>query len=111
MIYCFGEFGNFYHHYLLSKLRGKGFKGHVIPFGGLFKFVSCPHYFCELLTWFGWMFITGFGIGPLLMFVVSTVILMQRSKEKHDKYKLEFNGNNNMMLYPIGRKALIPFVF
>eukprot|EP01084_Bolivina_argentea_P049489 91006_1 len=111
IIYILGEIGNCYHHYLLSKMRPKGFKGHVIPYGGLFNILSCPHYFCELLTWFGWFIVTGFGIGPLTLLVLSLIVLMQRSKEKHDKYRQEFNGKNDKKLYPQNRKALIPFIF
>eukprot|EP01083_Nonionella_stella_P017353 48538_1 len=110
-IFIVGESGNCYHHYLLSKMRPKGFNGHVIPNGCLFNFVSCPHYFFELLTWFGWFIMTGFGVGPLALLLLSLITLIQRSKEKHDKYRHEFNGENHKKVYPQHRKALIPFIF
>ncbi|MBA0571140.1 hypothetical protein Golob_004730, partial [Gossypium lobatum] len=45
--------GNFYHHYLLSKLRTKGDKEYKIPKGGLFELVICPHYLFEILEFLG----------------------------------------------------------
>lgn len=41
-----GEFINFYHHAILANLRPAGTSsGYVIPVGGLFHYVVCPHYF------------------------------------------------------------------
>ncbi|KAL2334923.1 hypothetical protein Fmac_016136 [Flemingia macrophylla] len=45
VLFVVGIIGNFYHHYLLSKLRGKGEKEYKIPKGGLFDLVICPHYY------------------------------------------------------------------
>ncbi|PPS03344.1 hypothetical protein GOBAR_AA17323 [Gossypium barbadense] len=42
--YWFRISGNFYHHYLLSKLRTNGDKEYKIPKGGLFELAICPHY-------------------------------------------------------------------
>ncbi|KAL7109087.1 hypothetical protein ACP275_06G153400 [Erythranthe tilingii] len=44
LLFAVGICGNFYHHYLLSKLRHKSDKGYKIPTGGLFGLVICPHY-------------------------------------------------------------------
>lgn len=44
VLFLVGILGNFYHHFLLSKLRVKGDKGYKIPKGGLFSLVICPHY-------------------------------------------------------------------
>ncbi|MBA0725564.1 hypothetical protein Golax_022143 [Gossypium laxum] len=44
VLFLIGISGNFYHHYLLSKLRTKGDKEYKIPKGGLFELVICPHY-------------------------------------------------------------------
>eukprot|EP00274_Cyanoptyche_gloeocystis_P004957 CAMPEP_0196667728 /NCGR_PEP_ID=MMETSP1086-20130531/65240_1 /TAXON_ID=77921 /ORGANISM="Cyanoptyche gloeocystis , Strain SAG4.97" /LENGTH=193 /DNA_ID=CAMNT_0042005083 /DNA_START=99 /DNA_END=677 /DNA_ORIENTATION=- len=51
-IFIIGEVGNFYHHMLLSNLRReKGTKQYLIPTGGLFELVVCPHYFFEIIAW------------------------------------------------------------
>ncbi|KAH9331479.1 hypothetical protein KI387_003587, partial [Taxus chinensis] len=39
VLFCIGIGGNFYHHYLLSRLRKDGEGGYVIPHGGLFGLV------------------------------------------------------------------------
>ncbi|XP_045802277.1 uncharacterized protein LOC123895844 [Trifolium pratense] len=39
-LFLVGIIGNFYHHYLLSKLRGKGEKEYKIPKGGLFDYAN-----------------------------------------------------------------------
>ena len=45
VLWILGESINFYHHAILANLRLSGTSsGYVIPSGGLFKFVVCPHY-------------------------------------------------------------------
>ncbi|XP_022855909.1 very-long-chain enoyl-CoA reductase-like [Olea europaea var. sylvestris] len=53
LLFLVGISGNFYHHYLLSKLRTKGDKKYKIPQGGLFSLVICPHYLCEIIGFIG----------------------------------------------------------
>ncbi|XAR53558.1 Very-long-chain enoyl-CoA reductase [Bertholletia excelsa] len=51
LLFSVGISGNFYHHYLLSKLREKDNdkKSYKIPNGGLFNLVICPHYLFEII--------------------------------------------------------------
>ncbi|KAL0403538.1 UNVERIFIED_CONTAM: Very-long-chain enoyl-CoA reductase [Sesamum radiatum] len=58
LVFVVGIVGNFYHHYLLSKLRDKNDKGYTIPRGGLFSLVICPHYLFEILTFIGFSLIS-----------------------------------------------------
>ena len=37
VVFLKGQIGNFYHHYLLSKLKNQGDKEYKIPKGGLFN--------------------------------------------------------------------------
>ena len=104
-IFIIGECGNSLHHYLLSKMRKKDVKGHVIPHKALFEMVSCPHYFFELISWFGFILISLTSIGSIAIFIVSTLILSRRAVVKHDKYIQEFGD-----LYPKNRCAIIPFL-
>ncbi|KAK8671484.1 hypothetical protein V6N13_038079 [Hibiscus sabdariffa] len=53
VLFLIGIGGNFYHHYLLSKLRAKGGRDYKIPKGGLFELVICPHYLFEILGLMG----------------------------------------------------------
>ena len=48
-----GTFINAYHHVLLANLRAHGSNEYVIPRGGLFGVIVCPHYLGELLAWLG----------------------------------------------------------
>ena len=43
---------NGYCHYLLKCLRRKGTQEWLIPHGFLFEYITCPNYFCEIMTWF-----------------------------------------------------------
>lgn len=46
VLWIAGEFINFYHHAILANLRPAGTSsGYIIPTGGLFHYVVCPHYF------------------------------------------------------------------
>ncbi|XAR53559.1 Very-long-chain enoyl-CoA reductase [Bertholletia excelsa] len=55
LLFLVGISGNFYHHYLLSKLREKDGdkKSYKIPKGGLFNLVICPHYLFEITEFCG----------------------------------------------------------
>jgi hypothetical protein len=58
-LFFIGILGNLYHHYLLANLRKdsnntpKGARRYQPPVGGLFPQVAAPHYFFELVAWFG----------------------------------------------------------
>ncbi|MFQ6655564.1 hypothetical protein Gotur_026067, partial [Gossypium turneri] len=53
VLFLIGISGNFYHHFLLSKLRTKGSKDYKVPKRGLFELVICPHYLFEILGFLG----------------------------------------------------------
>eukprot|EP01084_Bolivina_argentea_P296177 510054_1 len=105
-LFCMGECGNCYHHYLIENNRNKyiNFKGHVLLKGGLFDYVSCPHYMFEVITWIGWMFISSFSTGSILIFLITSSLIF-KSIQIHNEYKHKFKG-----LYPTNRKAIFPFI-
>lgn len=51
--FCVGLVGNAYHHRVLATLRPSGGTGYGFPRRGLFRWVSCPHYLFEVVTWLG----------------------------------------------------------
>ncbi|XP_060186356.1 uncharacterized protein LOC132615775 [Lycium barbarum] len=104
LIFLVGICGNFYHHYLLSKLRDQREKGYKIPQGGLFSVVICPHYLFEILGFIGISFIsqTSFSFSCA---VDVTLYLMGRSYVTRKWYLSKFEN------FPKNVKALIPFVF
>ncbi|KAL2334924.1 hypothetical protein Fmac_016137 [Flemingia macrophylla] len=104
VLFVVGIIGNFYHHYLLSKLRGKGEKEYKFPKGGLFGLVICPHYLFEIIIFYGISFISqtlyafSFTLG-------TTFYLMGRSYATRKWYVSKFED------FPEHVKAVIPFVF
>lgn len=104
IVFLVGIIGNFYHHFLLSKMRKKGEKGYKIPKGGLFSLVICPHYLFEIVTFLGFSLIS-----QTLFSFTSTLgtlfYLMGRSHATRKWYLSKFED------FPRNVKALIPFVF
>mmetsp|Transcript_81269 Transcript_81269/g.143347 ORF Transcript_81269/g.143347 Transcript_81269/m.143347 type:complete len:261 (-) Transcript_81269:56-838(-) len=99
-----GQLGNFYHHWLLRQLRLEGQRQYCIPSGGLFGFVTMPHYFFELLSWFGLACVTQ-HLSSFLAFADMLSYLSGRSVATTQWYKSKFKD------YPSDRLHLIPFLF
>lgn len=99
-----GLSGNFYHHYLLTKLRENNDKGYKIPRGGLFSLVICPHYLFEITAFVGFSFISQ-SIYSYLCAVGVALYLLGRSHATRNWYLSKFEN------FPKNVKALIPFVF
>jgi len=100
-----GQFINSYHHYLLSALRKEGELRYKVPYGGLFEYVSCPHYLGELLTFFGFALITSHLILYIHLAVIA-VFLIGRSYNTTQWYRQKIRES-----YPKNRKHIIPFIF
>ncbi|KAJ7970615.1 3-oxo-5-alpha-steroid 4-dehydrogenase family protein [Quillaja saponaria] len=104
ILFLIGISGNFYHHYLLSKLRGKGEKEYKIPKGGLFDLVICPHYLFEIIGFVGISFISQTLYA--FSFTLGTIFyLTGRSAATRKWYLSKFEA------FPKDVKALIPFLF
>jgi protein-S-isoprenylcysteine O-methyltransferase Ste14 len=87
---------------LISLRRDR--EGYQIPRGGLFKYISCPNHFGEIVEWCGFMLIA-WNL-PAITFAVWTFCnLSPRSLNHHKWYQEKFSD------YPKKRKALFPFVF
>lgn len=104
LIFLVGICGNFYHHYLLSKLRDSKEKGYKIPRGGLFSVVICPHYLFEIIGFVGISFISQTSFSFYCALGVA-LYLMGRSYVTRKWYLSKFEN------FPKNVKALIPFVF
>ncbi len=89
---------------ILLRLRSGTNTGYTVPRGGLFRFVSCPNYFGELVEWTGWALMTWSPAG--LVFVLWTAAnLVPRARSHHRWYREQFAD------YPRERRAIIPFVY
>jgi protein-S-isoprenylcysteine O-methyltransferase Ste14 len=103
ILFIVGYSINKYHDRLLIKLRNGKNEGYQIPFGGLFRYVSCPNYLGEIITWLGFFVVT-LSL-PALSFLVWTMVnLIPRALDNHKWYKKEFPD------YPATRKAVLPFL-
>ncbi|MCE3052505.1 hypothetical protein HAX54_052792 [Datura stramonium] len=104
LIFLVGISGNFYHHYLLSKLRDSREKGYKIPKGGLFSMVICPHYLFEILCFIGISFISQ----TTFSFCCAVGVALYLSGRSYVTRKWYLSKFEN---FPKNVKALIPFVF
>ncbi|XP_053258685.1 polyprenol reductase [Podarcis raffonei] len=98
-------------HVILANLRknksGKVLNlDHSIPFGDWFEFVSCPHYFAELLIYLSMAVM--FGFNNLTWWLVVTYVFFSQAVSAvlcHEYYLSNFKH------YPKCRKAYVPFLF
>lgn len=88
----------------LRNLRQPGETGYKIPCGGLYRYISCPNYFGEILEWFGWALAT-WSLPGLAFAVWTFANLTPRAWSHHKWYHEQFND------YPPERKTLIPGVW
>jgi len=103
-IFLLGNIIQWHSHYVLSLLTKKGRGRYIIPKEGLFKYVSCPHYFGEIVIYLGLALMHG----PLRVwypFVWVVVNLTLAAMLTHTWYVSHFKT------YPVQRKMLIPFVY
>ncbi len=85
----------------LHHLRLPGESCYKIPRGGLYRWISCPNYLGEIVTWVGWALAT--WSLPGLAFAIWTVAnLAPRAYSHHTWYQ------DNFADYPSERKALVP---
>ncbi|KAK1576196.1 hypothetical protein Q3G72_011767 [Acer saccharum] len=103
-LFLVGISGNFYHHYLLSKMRKDGEKEYKIPKGGLFDFVVCPHYLFEILGFVGISFISQ-NLYALSYAVGVILYLTGRSYATRKWYLSKFED------FPKHVKAIFPYLF
>jgi len=87
----------------LRDMRRENPAEYVIPHGWLFRYVSSPHYFGEIVEWGGWALMT-FSPGGLAFFVFTFANLFPRAIRTHMWYRSQFP------FYPDERKAIIPFL-
>ncbi|XP_042478410.1 very-long-chain enoyl-CoA reductase-like [Macadamia integrifolia] len=103
-LFLVGIGGNFYHHFILSRLRGKDDHGYKIPKGVMFNLVICPHYLFEILGFVGISFISQTVYS--FSFLMGTIMyLMGRSYATRKWYLSKFEN------FPKEVKCLIPFLF
>jgi len=88
---------------ILIRLRAPGETGYKIPRGGWYRWISCPNYLGEMLTWIGWAIAT-WSMAGLAFAVFSAANLLPRAIAIHGWYRKEFDD------YPPSRKAVLPYL-
>lgn len=89
---------------ILINLRSGTDRGYKIPKGGLFRYISCPNLFGEIVEWAGFAIMT--WSVPILSFWIWTFAnLSPRAIAHHQWYHQHFDN------YPKKRKAVIPFLW
>ncbi|KAI9310479.1 3-oxo-5-alpha-steroid 4-dehydrogenase-domain-containing protein [Dichotomocladium elegans] len=99
---------NIYHDSVLFRLRkqshGQGPR-YFVPHDGLFRLVSCPNYFGEIVEWMGYA-IVAYPSAPAAAFVALTAAnLIPRAKRTQAWYRQKFPE------YPSSRRAVIPWIY
>lgn len=89
--------------YVLRRLRGPGEAHYAIPQGGLYRHISCPNYFGEILEWIGWAILT-WSLAGAAFAVFTAANLLPRALASHRWYRATFAD------YPATRRAVIPFL-
>ena len=84
----------------LLRLRAAG-PGYRIPEGGLFRWISCPHYLGEIVLWIGWAVAT--WCLPALLFALWTIANLAPRARSHHRFCRE-----RIAGYPRERKVLLP---
>lgn len=88
---------------ILRSLRRPGETGYRVPEGGLYRYLSCPNYFGELLQWGGFALVGG-SASTWVFVAWSAANLVPRALSNHRWYRKTFSA------YPSERRALVPFV-
>lgn len=87
---------------ILRSLRQPGETGYKIPYGGAYRWVSCPNYLGELLQWVGFA-IASWSLPGLAFACFTAANLVPKALSSHRWYKEPFAGD-----YPSDRKAIFP---
>ncbi|MCA9098453.1 MAG: DUF1295 domain-containing protein, partial [Planctomycetaceae bacterium] len=102
-VFIIGAAINIWSDNRLIALRRENAAEYSIPKGGMFRFISCPNHFGEMLEWTGYA-ILAWNL-PALSFAVWTAAnLGPRAISHHRWYRENFTD------YPKDRKAFIPFL-
>ncbi len=88
----------------IRRLRKPGETTYRIPHGGLFRWVSSPHYLGEILQWTGWAILT-WSLAGAAFALFTFCNLAPRAISNHRWYHERFSD------YPRGRKILVPGMF
>ena len=100
-IFLIGMYINMRSDYIIVAMKKRNGPGYHIPDSFLYKYLSAPNYFGEIIEWIGWAILTWSISGVVFVFWV-IANLFPRAIANHNWYKEKFDD------YPKNRKAIIP---
>ena len=103
VLFVIGFIINYISDGILINLRKPGETGYKIPKGFLFRYISCPNHFGEMLEWFGFMLMI-WNLAGVSFFIWTVSNLLPRALHHHKWYLQHFAD------YPKDRKAVFPFI-
>lgn len=103
IIFFIGMLINIKSDNILINLRKNNNEEYSIPRKGLFKYISCPNHFGEIIEWLGFAILT-WSFAGFSFFIWTTCNLIPRSIKHHNWYRNKFKK------YPNKRKAVIPYL-
>ncbi len=101
LIFFVGMYINVKSDYLINEMKKNKGPGYHIPNKFLYKYISAPNYFGEIIEWIGWAILT-FSISGVVFLLWVVANLFPRAIGHHQWYKNKFED------YPKERKAIIP---
>jgi len=104
LIFAAGFLVHFTADRTIRRLRKPGETAYRIPQGGLFRWVSSPHYFGEILQWTGWAILT-WSLAGAAFALFTFCNLAPRAISNHRWYRERFPD------YPASRKILVPGIY
>jgi protein-S-isoprenylcysteine O-methyltransferase Ste14 len=100
-IFLLGMYINIRSDYIIVAMKKRNGPGYHIPQTFLYKYLSAPNYFGEIIEWLGWAILT-WSISGVVFFIWVIANLFPRAIAHHRWYKNKFDD------YPKNRKAIIP---
>ena len=100
-IFLLGMYINIRSDYIIVAMKKRNGPGYHIPQTFLYKYLSAPNYFGEIIEWLGWAILT-WSISGVVFLIWVIANLFPRAISHHKWYKNKFDD------YPKNRKAIIP---
>ena len=100
-VFLIGMYINIRSDYIIVAMKKRNGPGYHVPDSFLYKYLSAPNYFGEIIEWLGWAILT-WSISGIVFLIWVIANLFPRALAHHKWYKKKFSD------YPKNRRAIIP---
>lgn len=97
---------NWHSDYIIRHLRKPGDRGHYIPRGGMFRFVTSANYLGEFIEWVGFAILT-WSVAGAVFALWTFANLAPRARSLHKRYISEFGDEYRALK----RSYIIPYIY